>query len=254
MLQYSVGLKPTLYCKPPGSNLQVTPMNLKKTLLFPLFAAAIASLSAINVASSKVEPPALLDEAERQLSLMKTSVYQHQTDVDETVGRFNYDCSGFIDYALQKIDPEAYAQLPISKPHSKRPLAQDFYTLFSHPTSKASHWTQISKVGNVRAGDIVVWLRPPDSDSNNTGHVMVITGQPTASSQSNEFLIPVIDSTSSPHAQDSRHRGQTGLGTGVIGVIVDSQDKPIAFRWRGGESKSIEKTSVTFGRLRRFRG
>ncbi len=55
---------------------------------------------------------------------------------------------------------------------------------------------------------------------------------------------------SSPHAQDSRYREQTGLGTGVIGVIVDSQDKAIAFRWRGGESKQEKETAIAFGSLR----
>ncbi len=41
----------------------------------------------------------------------------------------------------------------------------------------------------------MVWLRPPESDSHNTGHVMVIGGKPTATSLANERLIPVIDST-----------------------------------------------------------
>ncbi|QKQ75188.1 hypothetical protein [Nostoc sp. TCL240-02] len=223
-------------------------MNRKKFIFSLLLVAIIAALVTLYPKPGMSESPLLLHEAERELSLMKTSVYQHPTDVDEVVGRFNYDCSGFLDYALQKISQEAYAEVPVSK--SKRPLAQDFYTLFSHPISKLSHWVQIYRVSRLRAGDVVVWLRPPDSDSHNTGHVMVISGKPTATSLANERLIPVIDSTSSPHAQDSRHRKQTGLGTGVIGVIVDSQDKAIAFRWRGGESKQEKETAIAFGRLR----
>ncbi|QLE46652.1 hypothetical protein FD723_41480 (plasmid) [Nostoc sp. C052] len=223
-------------------------MNQKKAIFFLLLVAIIAALVTIHPELGMSESPSLLHEAERELSLMKTSVYQHSTDVDEVVGRFNYDCSGFVDYALQKISPQAYAEVPVSK--SKRPLAQDFYKLFSDPTLKPSHWVEISKVSRLRAGDIVVWLRPPESDSHNTGHVMVIGGKPTATSQVNERLIPVIDSTSSPHAQDSRHHKQTGLGTGVIGVIVESTDKALAFRWRGGESKQEKETAIAFGRLR----
>lgn len=225
-------------------------MNIKKTILSNILVATIAPIVAMYPKPSMPESPSLLHEAEREFSGMKTSVYQHHTDVDEAVGRFNYDCSGFLDYALQRISPSAYAEVPISKASSKRPLAQDFYTLLSHPTRISSHWVQISHIDHVRTGDIVVWLRPPDSDSTNTGHVMVIVGRPIASSQTNEVLFTVLDSTTSPHAQDSRPQGQTGLGTGIIGVIVDTQGNPIAFRWRGGESKQAHSTSIAFGRLR----
>jgi hypothetical protein len=194
----------------------------------------------------------LLSEGERELSLMRTSFYQHQTDVDEASGRFNYDCSGFLDYALQKVSPLAYAQLPISKPKSRRPLAQDFYNLFSSRSTKSSsHWQHIRKLNNVHAGDVVAWLRPIDNDSNNTGHVMLVKGEPRLNPQRNdEILISVIDSTSSPHAQDSRRKGQTGLGSGTIGILVNRKSEPIAYRWRGGKSEREEQTSITFGRLR----
>lgn len=209
--------------------------------------AGIASLTTIHPAAALPQPP-LLKEAERELALMKSSVYQHRTDVDESVGRFNFDCSGLLDYALQKIAPQAYAEVPVSI--SKRPLAQDFYELFSHSPPKSSHWVQVSNMSRVRAGDVVVWLRASNSDSHNTGHIMIVRAKPTVSHQSDERLISVIDSTSSPHAQDSRSKTQTGLGTGVIGVIVNSQDQPIKFRWKGGESKLQQKTDITVGRLR----
>jgi hypothetical protein len=183
---------------------------------------------------------------------MRTSTYQHRTDVYEASGRFNFDCSGFLDYALQKVSPSAYAQLPISRPSSRRPLAQDFYNLFSRRTTKSSsHWQHIRKLNHVHAGDIVAWLRPIDNDSNNTGHVMLVRTEPRLNPQrSDEILISVIDSTSSPHDQDSRHKGQTGLGSGTIGILVDQNDEAIAYRWRGGKSKREEQTSITFGRLR----
>lgn len=157
---------------------------------------------------------------------MQSSNYRHRTSVDEASGRFDYDCSGFIDYALQKISPEAYAEIPVSKASSKRPLAQDFYSLFSHPPQQASHWERIRKIRHVQAGDLVAWLRPIDRDSTNTGHVMVASAKPTINpEQADERLISVIDFTTSPHAQDSRRDGQTGLGTGIIGVIVNSKDE-----------------------------
>lgn len=201
--------------------------------------------------SNGLESPQLWREAKRELSLMRTSVYQHRTDVDEATGRFNYDCSGFLDYALQRIAPKAYAEIPISKTISKRPLAEDFYWLFSSATKTSSHWERISQASHLRAGDIVAWLRPMDNDSLNTGHVMLVRANPSVNPrQPDEILIPVIDSTTSPHAQDSRHEGQTGLGSGVIGVIVNNKSEPIAYHWRGGESKRQEETHIDFGRLR----
>ena len=200
--------------------------------------------------SAPLESSPLSQEAERQLALMQTSVYQHHTNVDEATGRFNYDCSGFLDYALQKISPAAYAELPLTKAGSKRPLAQDFYTLFLHTTKASSHWERIRKVSHVHAGDIVSWLRPMDNDSTNTGHVMVVKAQPSLNpNQSDEMLVSVIDSTTSPHAQDTRRKGQTGLGSGTIGIIINSKGEPIAYHWRGGASKREERTPIAFGRL-----
>ena len=201
--------------------------------------------------ASAIEPSLLLNEAQRELATMKSSHYQHHTDVNESKGVFNYDCSGFVDYALQKIAPAAYAEISISKPSSQRPLAQDFYNLFARSTSKTSHWQQVTKVDRLQAGDIVAWLRPPENDSKNTGHVMIIASEPRINpDRADEMLIPVIDSTSSPHANDTRRQGETGLGRGTIGAIFNSQGKAIAYRWRGGLSQQAQATDIAFGRLR----
>ncbi len=192
----------------------------------------------------------LLQEAERQLSAKQTSTYQHLTNVDETSGRYNYDCSGFLDYSLQRVIPEAYTELPISKAKAHRPLAQDFYTLFASKTQDAQHWERIRKASDLRGGDVVAWLRPQDNDSKNTGHVMLVRAKPSPNpNQPNEILIPVIDSTSSPHARDSRHKGESGLGTGTIGVIINGEGEPISYHWRGGESRRTETTPIAFGRV-----
>jgi hypothetical protein len=223
---------------------------MKKIAFSLIFIATIVSAVALQSKAEAVAPPQLLQEAERQLSLMRSSVYQHHTDVNEATGRFNYDCSGFLDYALQKVSPEAYAEVPISSASSKRPLAEDFYTLFSQRAKKSAHWERIRKVNHVHAGDIVAWLRPIDNDSNNTGHVMIVSAEPSINpQQTDEILIPVIDSTTSPHAQDSRLKGQTGLGSGVIGVLFDRKNEPIAYHWRGAKSKRAEQTPIAFGRI-----
>jgi hypothetical protein len=230
-----------------------------KSVAIAVIATTIGLNSTNRPIASTIEPSLLLNEAQRELATMQSSHYQHHTDVDESKGVFNYDCSGFVDYVLQKVAPAAYAELPISKPSSQRPLAQDFYNLFARSTSKTSHWQQVTKVDRLQAGDIVAWLRPPESDSNNTGHVMIIASQPrinpdspkgTLRERADEMLIPVIDSTSSPHANDTRRQGETGLGRGTIGAIFNAQGKAIAYRWRGGLSQQVQATDIAFGRLR----
>jgi len=213
----------------------------------------VTILVLLNVSSTFGQSPGsaqLLREGQRQLALLKTSKYQHKTDVSEPEGRFNYDCSGFLDYALRHIAREAYAELPISKPRDKRPLAQDFYTLFSGLSQPSVHWQRVRKPMDLVPGDIVSWLRPPDNDSHNTGHVMLVRDTPRLNPrEADEVLIPVMDSTRSPHAQDSRSKDHTGLGTGTIGVIIDAQGLPVSYRWRGGQSKREETTPIAFGRL-----
>ena len=230
-----------------------------KSVAIAVVATTIGLSSTNRPIASAIESSLLLNEAQRELATMKSSHYQHHTDVDESKGVFNYDCSGFIDYALQKVAPAAYAEISISKPSSQRPLAQDFYNLFARSrsvrlaksTSKTSHWQQVPKVDRLQAGDIVAWLRPPESDSNNTGHVMIIASGPRINpDRADEILIPVIDSTSSPHANDTRRQGETGLGRGTIGAIFNDRGKAIAYRWRGGLSQQAQATDIAFGRLR----
>ncbi|PZO35262.1 MAG: hypothetical protein DCF19_24275 [Pseudanabaena frigida] len=228
-------------------------MNLKKTTFIGI--TSLATLFGLTFAAvpKTTENIFLLQEAERQLAAMQTSTYQHITDVDEASGRYNYDCSGFLDYSLQRVLPEAYAELPISKSKVHRPLAQDFYTLFSSKTQETKHWERIRKASDLRSGDIVAWLRPQDLDSHNTGHVMLVRANPSPNpDRPNEILIPVIDSTSAPHAKDSRSRskGQTGLGTGSIGIVQNDEGDAIAYYWRGGLSKRKEITPIAFGRVK----
>jgi hypothetical protein len=67
--------------------------------------------------------------------------------------------------------------------------------------------------------------------------------------RADEILVPIIDSTMSPHAEDSRTKGETGLGSGLIGILVDREGRPVAFHWKGGLSKKAVETPIALGRL-----
>lgn len=203
-----------------------------------------------NIAKTPSNAQVLLTEARRQLANMKSSHYQHKTQVDESKGEFNYDCSGFIDYSLKRVLPKAYQALPIST--SKRPLAQDFYYHIHSQGQNpgAGGWMQVKNSSELVPGDIVVWLKPEDSDSNNTGHVMVVFSKPEINpNRPDEVLVKVVDSTKSPHADDSRSDDETGLGTGTIGLIVDHEGKALRYRWKGGVSKKEVDTQIAFGHI-----
>lgn len=221
----------------------------KIPLLALLLCSALAQTA--PAAGMPLSVPPLLAEARRELGLLHVSDYRHQTDVNEAAGRFDYDCSGFIDYALRHVAPGAYAELPIQRASSPRPLAQDYYALFAGLHTPSAHWQAVATVQALRPGDLVTWLKPPDHDTHNTGHIMLVRSPPYPNpADPAEWLIPVTDSTATPHAQDTRtgqHR--TGLGSGLIGVLADAQGHAVAYHWKGGVSHRTETPPIAFGRL-----
>jgi hypothetical protein len=100
----------------------------------------------------------------------------------------------------------------------------------------------------LRPGDVIAWQVTEDSTSGDTGHVMVVLAAPTRNpARQREWLVQVADSTLSPHADDSRHDGQTGLGTGTIGLTTDDAGAPVAFYWQGALSKRAKPTEIALG-------
>jgi hypothetical protein len=199
-----------------------------------------------TVTAGEVTRGSLLGEVRRELAAARHTHYQHPTEVDEQSGEFDYDCSGFLDYALQRIDPAAYRALPVSK---TRPLAQD--VVHQIRSGKPGPWQQVATAAQLRPGDVVSWLTPQDSDSDNTGHVMIVLATPTENARrDNEWLVQVADSTTSPHAADSRIGGSpNGLGTGTIGLVADDTGQPVGYYWRGGVSTELKHTVVALGQV-----
>ncbi|TKV58486.1 hypothetical protein FDO65_13100 [Nakamurella flava] len=206
------------------------------------------STSSTTASPATAGTAALLASAQTQLSGMRQSDYQHETAVDAAAGRYDYDCSGFIDYTLTQVSPAALAEIPTTA-SAGRALAQDFEGFFSRLGAGDAHWTRVPTVPEIRPGDIVAWLVSPDTQSRDTGHVMIAATVPEPDPTiSGAYRLQIIDSTTSPHADDSRTNGATGLGTGSIGLAVDAQGQPTGFYWQGGR-KPDEATSIAVGRL-----
>lgn len=189
----------------------------------------------------------LLAEAERQLAGMTQSTYTHDTWVDEGNGTYKYDCSGFVGYSLSRADPCAFRVLLHERPNA----AQFYYHLveFTDAPGKGG-WMRLETPLEILPGDIIVWLKPDDSDAKSTGHIMVVAGHPERNPlREGEILVRVIDSTTSGHADDTRASGQTGLGKGTIGIMTDQSGLPIGYYWRGGQSKILQETEMLFARI-----
>jgi hypothetical protein len=195
---------------------------------------------------------ALLSEANRELKLVKISSYSHKTHVNEAVGQFEYDCSGFLKYALSRSVPEALHSLQTAT--VRRPLAKHFVGFVtSLPSGKVvGRWKRIDRVTDLAPGDIIAWIKPPTVVSDNTGHVMIVRAAIRRHpKRSNEIIIPIIDSTATRHGRsDSRHKAaETGLGTGSIILVVDDSGQAIGYRWSRSQNSRRYTTKVVLARL-----
>jgi hypothetical protein len=204
--------------------------------------------SAPSATSDPGAPQRLLDEVQRELTAMRSTRYQHSTHVDEHTGTYFYDCSGLVDYAARRVIPADADALPTST--SVRPLAGDIeHHLHEGLVHTVDGWTAIRTVAELRPGDVIAWLATEDSTTGDTGHTMIVFASPTTDpAHPGEWLVRVADSTLHPHAQDSRQRGDTGLGTGTIGLLADPAGLPTGFYWQGGVSREAKSTEVALGR------
>jgi hypothetical protein len=194
----------------------------------------------------------LLDAAEHVLSVMKLSRYQHVTQVDEANGIYNFDCSGFVDYLLQKTLPDALAVIKYHPNRLNRPYHQDYYHFFASSglIDNSGEWRTVQDPSNLLPGDVIAWLKPNESNYSGTGHVMIVKSNPTVDSkQSNEINVQIIDSTRSHHAFDSRVNGANGVGTGTISLVLNTTGSSVGFRWSDGQSTRTEYTRIAFGEL-----
>lgn len=213
---------------------------------------AVDAAPATDSGAKKSAASTLVSEAARELAAMKESTYSHTTNVVESTGTFDYDCSGFIDYALTRVLPAQLASLASAQGVS-RPLAKHYEAFFASipATGSKGGWTRVSHAIDLVPGDVVAWLKPADVVSTNTGHVLMVRGAVKVNpARPDEVLVPIYDSTSSPHGStDSRAPSGEGLGTGTIGVLIDAKGAPVGYRWTGGISVKLEYTSVALGHL-----
>jgi hypothetical protein len=184
-------------------------------------------------------------------SNIKSTGYVHPPyTVDYTAGIYRFDCLGFVDHVLMNADPTAYKEIG----KGVNPSIESYAGYFNKPdTAKpdAAGWTKVSHPVKLKPGDVCLWLEPGTLDS---GHMWIIAGEPYVNPMRNsEVLVRIFDS-SKAHSDDSRTGSvyPLGLGSGILGMMVDGEGNPIGLYWDGGTSPSGEKsTTIVCGRLDR---
>jgi hypothetical protein len=210
--------------------------------------AGIDAVGSADVATTVAGGILLLKEARRILGAARSSTYSHTTYVDEATGTFDFDCSGFVDYAMSRVVPAAFADLQLAT--VKRPVAASYETFMASLGAGTTRWQRLSRVADLAPGDIVAWLEPPVLMSSNTGHVMVVDGTPQAGPTAGEWVVQVIDSTESPHGRsDTRAPSGEGIGAGPIVLMADATDAPTGYHWSTLSSSTPYMTQVALGRL-----
>jgi hypothetical protein len=173
----------------------------------------------------------LYHEATNEFSTMTSTLYQHQTRVDREAGSYRYDCVGFVSYALKQAAPKAWATTVkvtgIARGYIPSPPR--YRTFFAGLAEKPqAGWEAVTKAAELRPGDVVAWEHKTDTSA---GHAVVIGSTPVPLADG-AWQVEVYDSTSSPHAADSRPndpRAQvlaatgrhSGLGRGVMVFLAD---------------------------------
>ncbi|MCA9682404.1 MAG: hypothetical protein KC457_09430 [Myxococcales bacterium] len=194
--------------------------------------------------------------AEKLLALAKeieaeaTDVtYSHSTSVSRRRGRYHFDCSGMMNWMLERVAPKALETI-----NRERPVASSYVRVIeSAPTDRhRKGWQRVEFLADVRPGDIFAWRRPANwPKGGNTGHVGIVAAEPEPVPHiANAYVIRVYDSTQYAHQDDAREADEaTGFGTGTILFMGDDQGRPIGYGWYGSDSGGWYRTDVVFGRL-----
>lgn len=237
---------------------------------FPIFAAVLlAACGSVPAARETAESPLVVNAAEpahlhlaRELVLTvppENTRYQHKPSVVEACSgdqpaRVLTDCSGLLNTLLARSLRLDDAELGVWL-RARRPLAKHYFTAIS----RGRGFALVADVRDIRAGDILAVRFPADND--NSGHTMIADGSALPREESPplveglcQWMLPIIDSTSSPHGpDDTRARPRrTGLGRGTMRLYSDASGAIVGYTWstkRGSEFCSRDDRPLVVGRV-----
>ncbi len=190
-------------------------------------------------------------ESRRILANARDTAYEHRTTVDEVAGQYHLDCSGFASLLLRSLAPRALAVVE-SADHPFHPRAFAFHEVFAAaPTNRpdaTNGWLRVVRVQDLRPGDFVAWRKVAWERGETTGHVVIVDARPVRETNGS-WRVAVIDSTTRPHADDTRPPGTGGIGRGTIWFTVDAAGRPNGIRSLSREDPPKTNMPIAAGRL-----
>jgi len=198
---------------------------------------------------------ALHTEALRELNKVTSTTYAHIVKIDEERGLYEYDCSGFVGYALSNVAPRAFAEVNALY-NTKRPNVKLYVHLLRAigPGETRGLWHRVGAVPNLRPGDLVAWIATDKRRDHlgivNSGHIVIVDSVPKEQ-PNGEWVVPVIDATTTGHGPNDPRRkpDETGLGRGSIVLHTEDGSLPTAYRWGDGASDPLIETEIVMGRV-----
>ncbi len=170
------------------------------------------------------------------LSNLKQTKYRHyRNGFVISKDKIFVDCSGFVDYIINSVNPLLYQKMLRKSKHScYRVLASDYVDFFKNHTFK--EFKIINSVKDIQKGDIIAYklydcIIPKRCKNQNkiiyltkcikfkhhkcirrqnTGHVFIALDAPKK--QKNKWILKVADSTMHLHKNDSRIHSGVGYG------------------------------------------
>jgi hypothetical protein len=166
------------------------------------------------------------------------SVYSKENVVQQYPLKFDVNCSGLTNHALEVQCPGALAELtnfmqssPIHKPEHTRPYCV-YYQNFISGHGARSFWESVADGRTLRPGDMIVFCQDTTRVTKGMQHIMVVAQQPEFD-QTGWAECKIYDSTGIPHGIDDTRlaRDCDGVGTGRVGLRIDQAGKLLAFKW-----------------------
>jgi hypothetical protein len=142
------------------------------------------------------------------------TVYQHDSEINPSLGIYRCDCNGFAAFVLQDVIPDQYGKIQAQEEEGQpRPRAFTYFDFFAAlvPGTVGGGWHRINYLKDVGVGDVLAWRFPTVEPHEDTGHVVIVREKATVD-ENGIYSVRVCDSSPVPHFDDTRASGTSGVG------------------------------------------
>ncbi|MFO0649553.1 MAG: hypothetical protein U0326_25185 [Polyangiales bacterium] len=210
-------------------------------------------------AAVAVRPPApppspVTTVLQRMETTLQFTRYSMDNRIDPLMGHYEIDAPGLVTWVLRRATPAAHRAV-FAQVRARSPTARDYHDILATASTElvaGDAWLRLTRVSELRAGDVIAWRRPVGPHPSGGHHVCFVAAPPVRNTAGEGWLVRVTDSTSQPHDNDTRgpqSQHRSGLGTGTLLITSDATtDAPTGYGWSGSRTAAITPASVAFGR------